>query len=179
MARKKPRVGRPPRHPNERLRKNRTFRIRARLDELLEQAAAGAGRSTSEEIEHRLERSFADDRMNAGLLGSDIGAEIFRILRAAMVLEGVTPDWDGDLAKAERFRTVANAVIAAFLKLPTVDLPPPEKRFEDMRTAKELLLRYSPRHGELPAEVLFSDLEEPDWGEAQAEQEKPKQAPSR
>ena len=141
--------------------------------------SVSAGRTLSQETEHRVERSFADDRMNAALLGSDVGADIFRTLRAAMILEGVTPDWDGDLAKAERFRTVANAVIASFLRLPTVDLPPPEKRSEDMQTAKELLLRYSPRHVELPAEVMFSDLEEPDFGETPVEEEKPKRAPTR
>jgi len=109
--------------------------------------------------------------MNAALLGSDIGADILRTLRAAMVLEGVTPDWDGDSAKAERFRTVANAVIVAFLKLPTVDLPPREQREQDMRIAKELLLQYSPRHVDLPAEIMFSDLETPVLGET--EEEKP------
>jgi hypothetical protein len=109
--------------------------------------------------------------MNAALLGSDIGAEIFRTLRAAMILEALTPAWDGDLAKAERFRTVANAVIADFLKLP-IDLPPPEKRLEDMQTAKELLLRFSPRHVELPPEIMFSDLEELDWSEAAEEEPK-------
>lgn len=162
MARKKLRVGRPPRHAGEHLRKNRTFRIRDRLDEMLEAAAAKAGRSTSEEIEYRLETSFLDERRDAHLFGSDVGAHILRTLRAAMVLEGVTPDWDGDPARAERFRTVANAVIAAFLKLPTIDVPPPEKRSEDMQVAKELLLRYSPRNMELPAEVMFSDLGEPE-----------------
>jgi hypothetical protein len=179
MRRVKNKGGRPLKHPGEPLSRALSFRVRPRLVELLRAAAAEAGRTVSQETEHRVERSFGDDRMNAALLGSGIGADIFRTLRAAMVLEGVTPDWDGDLAKAERFRTVANAVIAAFLKLPTVDLPPPEKRSEDMQTAKELLLRYSPRHVELPAEVMFSDLEELDCGEAQAEQEKPKQAPSR
>jgi len=128
-------------------------------------------RSRPRPIEHRVERSFADDRMNAALLGSDIGAEIFRTLRAAMILEALTPAWDGDLAKAERFRTVANAVIADFLKLP-IDLPPPEKRLEDMQTAKELLLRFSPRHVELPPEIMFSDLEELDWSEAAEEEPK-------
>jgi hypothetical protein len=166
MARKKPRGGRPPRHEGERLRKNRTFRIRARLDELLEEAAAMAGRSTSEEIEYRLELSFRDDRMNRERLGSHVGADLLRTLWAAMIREGVTPDWDGDPAKAERFRTVANAVIAAFLKLESVDLPPPHKRAEDMRNARELLLTYAPRDVKLPMEVLFSELEPLDFGKS-------------
>jgi hypothetical protein len=162
MRRVKNKGGRPLKHPGEPLSRALSFRVRPRLVELLRAAAAEAGRTVSQETEHRVERSFADDRMNAALLGSDIGAEIFRTLRAVMVLEGATPDWDGDVAKAERFRTVANAVIAAFLKLP-IDLPPPERRAEDMQTAKELLLRFSPRHVDLLAEIKFSDLEEPDF----------------
>jgi len=152
--------GRPPRYPGERLSPTRSFRVRPALDQKIQESSAAAGRSASEEIERRLEDSYFRDRLDEAFLGTDVGADILRTLRAVMVLEGVTPDWDGNPAKAERFRTVANAVIVAFLKLPTVDLPPPEKRQEDMRTAKELLLRFSPRHVVLPAEVMFSDLEE-------------------
>jgi hypothetical protein len=143
MARKKTKAGRPPRHVGEHLRKNRTFRVRDRLDVMLEESAKEAGRSVSEEIEHRLEVSFEDERQNADLLGTHVGAHILRMLRAAMVVEGVSPEWDGDPARAERFRTAANAVIAAFLNLP-IDLPAPGQESE---TAKELLLRFPPRHG--------------------------------
>jgi hypothetical protein len=160
MARKN-KGGRPARYVGEKLTKHRTFRVRGGLDEKLEEEAAQAGRSVSEQIERILEDYFFQARLNANILGSDVAAEILRALRAAMVLEGMTtPDWDRDLARAERFRTVANAVIVAFLKLPTIDLPPPEKRAEDMQTAKELLLRYSPRPAELPPEIMFSDLED-------------------
>jgi hypothetical protein len=169
MARKN-KGGRPARHKGEKLSKHRTFRVRDRLDEMLEEAAAKSGRSVSEQIERILEDYFFQARLNANFLGTELGDELLRVLRALMVVEGIAPGWDGDPVKAERFRTVANAVIAAFLKLPTVDLPPPEKRLEDMKTAKELLLRYSPRHVELPAEVLFSDLEEPDLGETPVEE---------
>ena len=59
MARKKQsKLGRPPKHEGERLSKNRTFRVRGTLDEQLAAAAQEAGRSVSEEIEHRLEESF-------------------------------------------------------------------------------------------------------------------------
>jgi hypothetical protein len=59
MARKKQsKIGRPPKRQGERLSKNRTFRVRGTLDEQLEAAAQEAGRSVSEEIEHRLEQSF-------------------------------------------------------------------------------------------------------------------------
>jgi hypothetical protein len=43
----------------------RTFRIRPHLDELLLAAAAKAGRSVSEEIEYRLDRSFYEDALPA------------------------------------------------------------------------------------------------------------------
>jgi hypothetical protein len=54
-------AGRPPRHKGERLSKNRTFRVRGELDEKLQRAADTSGRSVSEEIEFRLEKSFADE----------------------------------------------------------------------------------------------------------------------
>jgi hypothetical protein len=65
MARKKSKMGRPPRHEGERLSKSRTFRVRPHLDELLMTAAAKAGRSVSEEIEYRLDRSFYEDALPA------------------------------------------------------------------------------------------------------------------
>jgi len=54
--------GRPPKYKGERLSKNRTFRVRGLLDEQLIAAAAESGRSVSEEIEYRLERSFQAGR---------------------------------------------------------------------------------------------------------------------
>ena len=51
-------AGRPPRRAGELLSKNRTFRVRPQLDEQLTDASLHAGRSVSEEIELRLERSF-------------------------------------------------------------------------------------------------------------------------
>jgi hypothetical protein len=164
MARR-PKRGRPPRHKGEVLRKNRTFRIRARLDQLLEEAAAKAGRSTSEEIEHRLEVSFLDERRNADMLGSDVGAEILRAARALMVFEAVGRDWDGNPAKAENLRTALNAVIAVLTGLP-LELPPSEKRVEGLQAAKALLLRSS-KKGDLPKEIMFSDLERPEFGETE------------
>jgi hypothetical protein len=59
-----PPPGRPPRHPGERLSKNRTFRVRGGLDEKLQAAAAASGRSVSEEIEFRLDQSFDRVRLS-------------------------------------------------------------------------------------------------------------------
>lgn len=147
---RKPKRGRPPRHKGEVLRKNRTFRIRARLDELLEEAAAKAGRSTSEEIEHRLELSFWEDRAAHARTGSDVGAELLRMFYSAMVLEGVHPDWSGDPVRAENFRVAMNGIIAGLLGLP-FELPSPEKWAEGVETAKQYLLRSSKR-----AEIRFA-----------------------
>jgi hypothetical protein len=51
-------MGRPPKRPETRLVKNRTFRVRAGLDAKLQSAAQISGRSVSEEIERRVEASF-------------------------------------------------------------------------------------------------------------------------
>lgn len=168
--RKKSLGGRPPRHKGEVLRKNRTFRIRARLDELLEGAAAKAGRSVSEEIEHRLELSFWEDRAAVARTGSDVGAELLRMFYSAMVLEGIHPDWSGDPARAENFRVAVNAIIAVMTGLP-LELPEPRQRLEGIETAKQYLLRSS-RRGAIPAEIMSSHWDPTaDWDEDAGEED--------
>lgn len=56
------RKSRPPKQGMERS-KSRTFRVRGDLDEKLEAAATQSGRSVSEEIEYRLDRSFRDEEI--------------------------------------------------------------------------------------------------------------------
>src|SRR5262249_20072411 len=170
MARKKPRVGRPPRHPRERLRKNRTFRIRARLDELLEEAAAKAGRSTSEEIEHRLEISFWEDRVAHARTGWDVGAELLRMFYSVMVREGVFPDWTEDPVRAENFRIAMNGIITALLDLP-FELPAPEKWAEGVKTANHYLLQSSKRAKMKFAHYDPTDDWDPTWNKLLAERE--------
>jgi hypothetical protein len=60
-------MGRPPKRMGERLSKNRTFRVRAGLDDQLVAAAERSGRSVSEEIEHRLEKSFEGESLREAL----------------------------------------------------------------------------------------------------------------
>ncbi|WP_441255742.1 hypothetical protein [Tardiphaga sp. 285_C5_N1_2] len=60
-------AGRPSRHKDERLSKNRTFRVRDQLDGQLQAAAAASGRSVSEEIEFRLTRSFQEESEFGGM----------------------------------------------------------------------------------------------------------------
>jgi hypothetical protein len=61
MTSSKKKPGRPPKPESERRSKNRTFRVRGNLDDYLIAHAQEAGRSVSEEIEARLERSFYMD----------------------------------------------------------------------------------------------------------------------
>jgi hypothetical protein len=60
-VKKAKRRGRPALPAAERKAKNFTFRSRGNLHEQLQEAAVLSGRSISEEIERRLQQSFADD----------------------------------------------------------------------------------------------------------------------
>ena len=157
MARKS-KAGRKPRHSGEVLRKNRTFRIRGRLDQLLEKSAAKNGRSTSEEIEHRLETSFHDERVALAHTGSDVGALLLRMFYSGMALEGIYPDWTGDRDRALNFRVAINAIIATCTGLP-LEYPPPWQQQEGLRLARQLLLRSSVSAERWPNEIAFSELE--------------------
>jgi hypothetical protein len=164
MAAGKHKGGRPLKHPGEPLSKAMAFRLRPRLAELLQESAAKASRTVSQEIEHRLERSFHDDRIDQAHFGTDVGAELLRIFYSLMVLEGVHPDWTGHRDRAENFRTAMNGVIAGLLDLP-LELPPQEKRAEGLESAKHFLLRSSKR-GDILAEIMSAD-----WDTASAEEE--------
>jgi hypothetical protein len=157
MARKL-KAGRRPKYPGEKLAKNRTFRVRGRLDDNLQAAARRSGKSVSEEIEYRLETSFFSERLMEGILGSDVGSEILRLIRVAMATEGISGcAWSEDPTSAENVRVAANAIISVLAKLP-LEFPPPERQQEGLRLAKPLLLRSSVRR-DLPPELMFSDLE--------------------
>lgn len=164
MAPGRKKGGRPLKHKGEPLSKTRFFRMRPRLDDLLQAAAVEASRTVSQEIEYRLETSFHDERMALALTGSDVGALLLRMFYSAMVAEGVTPDWTRDEAeesrkvRAENFRATANAVIASALML-KIELPPPWQHQESLRLAKRLLLRSSVPMERWPNEVAYADLE--------------------
>jgi hypothetical protein len=55
------RVGRPPKYAGEGKRVTHTMRVRAATREKLKAAAAESGRSMSEEIEYRVEKSFWEE----------------------------------------------------------------------------------------------------------------------
>jgi hypothetical protein len=175
MARKK-KGGRPLKHSGEGakfemlrlgrapLSKTLSFRVRPRLAELLQKSAAQASRTVSQECEHRLERSFHDDRVAQAHFGTDVGAELLRMFYSAMVLEGVHPDWSGDRDRAENFRVAMNAIIAVFTGLP-LELPPEHRRNEGLQTAKQFLLRSTKKEALSDyMEIMLSELEPLKWG---------------
>jgi hypothetical protein len=133
-----------------------------RLDERLQEAATAAGRSLSEEIEHRVERSFQDDDQAAAMMGSHVAGEILRLVRTVMVVEGlgIGEDWIENRARAGRVRVAVNAIIAAVAGLP-VELPPAEQQAEAIQTARELLIHSSMGEERLPAWLVLSNLEAP------------------
>jgi hypothetical protein len=75
--------------PAQRKRRHFTFRLRDQLSTSLEQEAAKNTRSVSEEIEHRLERSFLIDT----IIG-DIEAFRRRSMAAAVQQTGAGKIWD-------------------------------------------------------------------------------------
>jgi hypothetical protein len=106
------------------MRKNRTFRISDALDEQLQTSAAKSERSVSEEIEYRLSRSYYDDLLTAGFLGSDTSGEAIRIIRLAMAIQTLAAGkpWNEDAQSTLNVREAANTIISTL-----GDLPPEER----------------------------------------------------
>jgi hypothetical protein len=114
-----------------------TFRVRPGLKQQLRAAAERTGRSVSEEIERRLENNFYDERTQAAFLGSGLSTEALRMIRGAMVIEGVKGgDWFEDPAAAESVRTAVSTILAVLAGLP---LELPENRTDGYRMAANLL----------------------------------------
>jgi hypothetical protein len=148
MAAEKNKGGRPLKNVGEPLSETMSFRIRPRLAELLRAAAAEASRTVSAEAEHRIERSFLEDRR----VGGDVGSEVLRLIQLAMSIEGASGGaWSEDPASAQTVRAVADAIIAVLANLP-LDPPMPEQKTAGLQLAKQLLLRSSKKR-ELPPEL--------------------------
>ncbi len=109
--------GRPPRHQGERLRKNRTFRVRDVLDENLVAAAATSGRSVSEEIEYRLAQSFDRDALIGLVLGGDENAAVLHAIATAMKMMSHDSHWLSKVSSAEAVRLITNSIIEQFAGL--------------------------------------------------------------
>jgi len=109
MAKKKP--GRPRKPKDQRRSKNRTFRVRGQLDEFLVARADESGRSVSEEIEARLERSFYMD----GLLNTFAGdaAPITNALATAVAASFLQDNLDRN-NRYQVLQVATGYIIAAF-----------------------------------------------------------------
>jgi len=81
-AQKRKRGGQP-KPAEERKRNNLTFRARDQLKADLEAAAEYSGRSVSEEIEYRLQRSFVEDEQIANTFGDRRTYRVFQICATA------------------------------------------------------------------------------------------------
>jgi hypothetical protein len=96
--------------PAEPKRNNLTFRVRGDLRERLSNAAALAQRSISEEIEFRLERSFAEADVLARAFGGRTLADFVRALGIGLqIIQAKT----GDAAIEESETSVEIAVMLA------------------------------------------------------------------
>ncbi|WP_377830061.1 hypothetical protein ACFKHW_12920 [Bradyrhizobium lupini] len=113
--------GRPTRRQGERLSKNRTFRVRDQLDGQLVQAASNSGRSVSEEIEYRLERSFGEDAAYAGGVIKDMAmrmAVAFQTAGKANAAANGHPEWTSAewILDTGCYRAAAFAVLDTLLR---------------------------------------------------------------
>ena len=84
MAKKpsKPKMGRPPLPPGKRLGASMGFRPTPETRERLEKAAKANGRSMSQEIESRLERSFASDDAHMESFGGELNYKVAKAMFA-------------------------------------------------------------------------------------------------
>ena len=90
----KRRPGRPPKPETERKSRNFTFRSRGSLDAQLKEAARQSGRSVSEEIEFRLERSFAYDVASSQPWNLDLARDV--VLLASLIETRTRKRWMTD-----------------------------------------------------------------------------------
>ena len=91
MAKQTRRTGRPPSTPGQPKRSAFNTRLRAEVKKRLEFEAESAGRSLSEEIEFRLERSFSDPDARLQGFGSEDRLKLLRALSLAVdMVEAMT-----------------------------------------------------------------------------------------
>jgi hypothetical protein len=153
------RRGRPP-LSGEAKRGSFHTRLRESLKNQLDAAAEAAGRSLSEEIEYRLERSFRDDRESIELIRNEQFEGMLLLLIPAMAYAGdrtrfnaldrpqllaeplpSTDDWMLDPSAFDQAVQAANTIFQALR--PDGDPAPVRKRDSDLgiRTARGFLAR--------------------------------------
>ena len=109
--------GRPPIEPSQRKRNNVTVRVRDDTKGRLTAAAALNGRSLSEEIEARLERSLADEETRYEDFGGRGGFEFLRVLgvvASQLGRQAGRPNWWRDQQTYEAVTTLWKALMKVF-----------------------------------------------------------------
>src|SRR5205814_9204847 len=89
------------------------MRTTREVREQIDRAATASGRSLVQEVEYRLEMSFAGDPLVKALTGG--GEMALRLIAVAMQYETAAEDgtpWKDDAGKAEAVRTAAHLIIA-------------------------------------------------------------------
>lgn len=132
---KPPKMGRPPKREGERLSKSRTFRVRGTLDNALQIAAERSGRSVSEEIEFRLERSFGNDGLLDMALGENV-ADLIQMIFMAVARSGIRT---GSKHSYEVLQAAIFYIIAAFARQLVSHPPRNEVETDGARIAKDIL----------------------------------------
>ena len=94
---KKPRMGRPPLPAEKRKRPSMGFRPTAQVRRKLEEAAAASDFSMTQEIERRLERSFAEDDAKLAEFGDKMTYRLMKLL--ALAKEWVEEDAGKKMSK--------------------------------------------------------------------------------
>ena len=130
-----PKMGRPPKREGERLSKSRTFRVRGTLDNALRVAAERSGRSVSEEIEFRLERSFGNDGLLDLALGENI-ADLIQMIFMAVARSGIRT---GSKHSYEVLQAAIFYIIATFARQLVPRPPRNEVEKEGARIARDVL----------------------------------------
>jgi hypothetical protein len=126
-AQKRKRGGQP-KPAEERKRNNLTFRARDQLKADLEAAAEYSGRSVSEEIEYRLQRSFVEDAQIADTFGDRRTYRVFQICaNATRVLfnpDDTSKSWLDDSRLFDSVVETVNRILGALRPREVAELSP-------------------------------------------------------
>ncbi len=145
--------GRPRKPDSEKRRNNVTIRMRDDVKRRMEEAADSQGRSLSEEIEFRLERTFLEE---AAYGGKELNGLLKIMVGAAEIIQARTEkswssDWDTSIAVGAAWKRLA----AAAGPRPPAELIQYFERVDELPPPPELPTRPSPpRRGLLTPELM-------------------------
>jgi hypothetical protein len=116
---KQPRRGRPPVADAERKRRNFTFRSTDAMQRQLQTAAESSGRSVSEEIEHRVGRSFDQEQHARETPAARNVSLADQVLMSAQLIErGTGKTWPEDQETRRQLLDAVEELLEATLRTP-------------------------------------------------------------